>query len=612
MLSGSNIDMGGIGKAKTAVFLIIPDENTLFNKLISVFVKQCYSELLREAQRYPDNRLPVRVNFLLDEFSSLPAITDFPAMITASRSRNIRFNLFIQSDKQLYDKYGYNAEAIKGNCQNWVYLHSRELSILTEIVSLSGKKNNEENLVSVSTLQKLDKDKGEAYILNKRLYPYIATLPDISQYPDTNTDRMEIQYPVNTCKADTVFDFTYYCEHNDERYMTDESIIMEPVFNSTVPSDNEIEELSESSPSDEDNKDTEEHADKVTLEKHGSGVGQGWHGLLAPIFTEINRYNKENKDTQIQIDDIKEKYGTLRFSVRSRCPDYIEGMISIAEKESGHICEWCGARGETVEINRWLSTLCPNHAKAKKAAGADYKLASRLYRKYTDTHEREKWHSMYNPVIKKTIRKNRFVSKVTVEGTVRTIRFEREGKKTIFYAKTGKKFVKHGVYVKWVEDENNTFFDGYWNVMKWDEIERVGILERDTAEKEAAKSIYYDWGNNSHIELLRWVSLEEGQAFPQCAVQRDFYDYWSFIKKYLVKNNIKMTGAEHQKYGVPLIENNGTVYAFTLSYKKWGKLMAEAFDPDNTEKPAYLKWAGERPKGETSWVNPDMEYRGNI
>jgi hypothetical protein len=74
-----------------------------------------------------------------------------------------------------------------------------------------------------------------------------------------------------------------------------------------------------------------------------------------------------------------------------------------------------------------------------------------------------------------------------------------------------------------------------------------------------------------------------------------------------VKNNIKMTGSEHNKYGVPLIENNGTVYAFILSYHNWGKLMAEAFEPDNKDKSASLKWAGERPEGETSWVNPDME-----
>jgi len=118
--------------------------------LISVFVKQCYTELLREAEKHPDNRLPLRVNFLLDEFSNLPAIADFPAMITASRSRNIRFNLFIQSQKQLVRRYGEDADTIKGNCENWVFLHSRELPLLNEIVDLSGMRNSDMPLISVS------------------------------------------------------------------------------------------------------------------------------------------------------------------------------------------------------------------------------------------------------------------------------------------------------------------------------------------------------------------------------------------------------------------------------------------------------------------------------
>jgi len=130
MLSGNDIEMSEIGTKKTAVFLIIPDENTLYNALISVFIKQCYSELLNEAQKHPKNKLPIRVNFLLDEFSNLPAIGDFSSMITASRSRNIRFNMIIQNQNQLVKRYGYDAETIKANCENWVFLHSREYSLL--------------------------------------------------------------------------------------------------------------------------------------------------------------------------------------------------------------------------------------------------------------------------------------------------------------------------------------------------------------------------------------------------------------------------------------------------------------------------------------------------
>jgi type IV secretion system protein VirD4 len=211
MLSGGDIDMERFGKAKTAVFLIIPDENTLYHSLISVFVKQCYTRLIYEAQKQASKTLPRRVNFLLDEFSSLPQISDFPAMVTASRSRNIRFNLIIQSISQLTKRYGYEAETIKGNCENWVFLHSRELPLLNEIIELSGRKSADEPLVSVSTLQTMDKKKGEAFFLLKRHYPYIGNLPDIDQYPEISPARKRVKYPVNNNKVCSVFDFEEFC-----------------------------------------------------------------------------------------------------------------------------------------------------------------------------------------------------------------------------------------------------------------------------------------------------------------------------------------------------------------------------------------------------------------
>lgn len=245
MLSGNEFDMRGIGKTKTAVFLIIPDENTVYNKLISVFIKQCYTELLREAEKHPNNKLSIRVNFLLDEFSNLPAIPDFPAMITASRSRNIRFNLFIQSQNQLVERYGYHAETIKGNCENWVFLHSRELPLLNEIVSLSGMKNSCLPLVSVSMLQTLDKDKGEAFILNKRLNPYIAQLPDIDEYPNLAQTEQMVQYPVNTYKANTVFDFKHHCDNyiRQNCVVNDDVKIGIPKFSNSMPFDDEFQEM---------------------------------------------------------------------------------------------------------------------------------------------------------------------------------------------------------------------------------------------------------------------------------------------------------------------------------------------------------------------------------
>jgi type IV secretion system protein VirD4 len=260
MLSGNDLDMGSIGKEKTAVFLITPDENTLYHPLVSVFVKQCYTELILEAQKQPSKKLPRRVNFLLDEFSSLPQISDFPSMITASRSRNIRFNLFVQSFTQLQAKYGYYAEAIKGNCENLLFLHSREYPLLEELVVLSGTKYRDYPLISVSMLQTLDKDKGEAFVLHKRAYPFIASLPDIDLYPVNPHEKCYNWYPENVRRAQSVFNIARFCRDNnafflsnlfsdktleeirnipreeEERfYMVSDDEIFEPIFTSVVP-----------------------------------------------------------------------------------------------------------------------------------------------------------------------------------------------------------------------------------------------------------------------------------------------------------------------------------------------------------------------------------------
>jgi len=259
-LSYNEIDMEKIGIDKTAVFLIIQDENTLYHRLISVFVKQCYTELIIKAQKQPKKRLPRRVNFMLDEFSSLPAISDFPAMITASRSRNIRFNIIVQSLNQIFERYRDEASTIKGNCENWIVLHSRESGTLEELVFLAGKKNNDENLITPTLIQTLSKDKREAFILNKRNFPFISNLLDIDDYPEMKNTNNEVKYPKNNRIVESFFDIVSFCKQktnfflsqlflgrtheeieNDhegqEKYYMSDDLILSPLFTSRIPDD---------------------------------------------------------------------------------------------------------------------------------------------------------------------------------------------------------------------------------------------------------------------------------------------------------------------------------------------------------------------------------------
>ena len=187
MLSESSFDMHTVGRKKTAVYIIVPDEKTTFHFLVTVFVKQIYEVLIGEAQREPDCRLPVRVNFVLDEFSNIPAIPDMASMISAARSRNIRFFLILQSMHQLCKKYGdEDAEVIKGNCENWIFLASKELTLLHEVSELCGtvyrSNGTQRPLIAYSELQRLSKEKGEALVLHARNHPIITRLMDIGDY----------------------------------------------------------------------------------------------------------------------------------------------------------------------------------------------------------------------------------------------------------------------------------------------------------------------------------------------------------------------------------------------------------------------------------------------
>lgn len=190
MLSQNDSGYDYITEKPSVVYLVLPDEKTGYHNLVSLYIKQSYEYLIYKAQNMINHHdsLGLRVNYILDEFSSLPAISDFPAMITAARSRNIRFNLFLQSKKQLYLKYSEECNTIMSNCENWIYLSSRELDFLKELSELCGDNSNRNSkpLLSISDLQKLDKEKGQVLILSGRNKPLITYLPDIDFYDEGN------------------------------------------------------------------------------------------------------------------------------------------------------------------------------------------------------------------------------------------------------------------------------------------------------------------------------------------------------------------------------------------------------------------------------------------
>ena len=177
MLSHSDIDLAGIGKRKTALFIVIQDEKTTYHPLVTILLKQCYETLIDVAQAN-GGALPVRTNFLLDEFANMPKLKDMTTMITAARSRHMRFTMIIQNYAQLNQVYGKEeAETIRGNCGNIIYLISAELAALEEISKMCGEVKSKKDdktastpLVTVSDLQRMKQ--FETIILRMRKQPF--------------------------------------------------------------------------------------------------------------------------------------------------------------------------------------------------------------------------------------------------------------------------------------------------------------------------------------------------------------------------------------------------------------------------------------------------------
>lgn len=191
MLANNDFDIADIGKRKTAVFLITPDEKTSYHRLVSMFVKESYEYLIYLATQTENNKVENRINYILDEFSSLPKIADMPSMISAARSRDIRFLLVVQSQSSLKQRYAEEAETIISNCTNWIFFTSRELGLLRELSELCGTQKNHMPNISIYDLQHLSKERREALVLSGRLKPCKVNMLDIDRFGDRSYTLLE-------------------------------------------------------------------------------------------------------------------------------------------------------------------------------------------------------------------------------------------------------------------------------------------------------------------------------------------------------------------------------------------------------------------------------------
>jgi type IV secretion system protein VirD4 len=136
----SDIDLELPGKEKCAYFCVLPDTDSTFNFLASLFFSFLFIKLTRYADRQKKGVLPVPVNFLLDEFCNIPPIPDFEKKVSTMRGRGIACSIIFQNIPQLMQVYGNNTwEVILGDCDYWLVLGAKEKATAGYVSEIIGR-----------------------------------------------------------------------------------------------------------------------------------------------------------------------------------------------------------------------------------------------------------------------------------------------------------------------------------------------------------------------------------------------------------------------------------------------------------------------------------------
>lgn len=117
----TTIDAETFCNNKSAIFLILPEEDVTKYFMVSLFLQQFYREMLTVADEN-GGKLPNRVMIYADEIGTIPKIESFEMMLSAGRSRKISMVPIIQSFAQLDKNYGKEgSEIITDNCQLTIF-----------------------------------------------------------------------------------------------------------------------------------------------------------------------------------------------------------------------------------------------------------------------------------------------------------------------------------------------------------------------------------------------------------------------------------------------------------------------------------------------------------
>ena len=166
------LELWSIGEKKTAVFAIIPDNDSSFSFLVGMLYTQLFQQLYYQADVIHGGRLPGHVHFLMDEFANVALPDEFDKLLSTMRSREISVSIIIQNLAQLKALFEKQWESIVGNCDEFLYLGGNEQSTHEYVSKLLGKETIDTNTYGQS------KGRNGSYSTNWQLAGRELMTPD--------------------------------------------------------------------------------------------------------------------------------------------------------------------------------------------------------------------------------------------------------------------------------------------------------------------------------------------------------------------------------------------------------------------------------------------------
>ena len=200
------LELDLVGERKTAIFAVIPDNDSTFNFLIGMLYTQLFQMLYYQADIVHGGALPIPVHFLMDEFANVALPDEFDKLLSTMRSRLIFVSIIIQNLAQIKGLYKDSWESIVGNCDTLYYLGGNEQSTHKFMSEYLGKETLDTNtygkssgrsgnystnyqqagreLLTPDEVRLLDNDYGLLFIRGER--PVFDKKHDILKHPRIN------------------------------------------------------------------------------------------------------------------------------------------------------------------------------------------------------------------------------------------------------------------------------------------------------------------------------------------------------------------------------------------------------------------------------------------